>query len=194
MRQRYGLPARYGLYLGGFDPRKNLPTLIAAWRTVHAITGLPLVVAGEPRFGSLLPWETADRTAARVGLPSAAIVPIGAVKKEDLPALYRLATVFAYPSRFEGFGLPPLEAMACGVPVVASDATSLPEVVGDAGILVPPDAVARWSEELVRVIEDPVLAARLSAAGPARAAGFTWARTAQRTRAVYESLIGQGGD
>ena len=115
----------------------------------------------------------------------------GFVTDADLPTLYAAATLFAFPSRYEGFGLGPLEAMACGTPVLASDASSLPEVVGEAGLLLPPDDPAAWSEALRRLLDDPGLADRMRAAGLARAAEFTWVRTARRTRAVYASLLGR---
>lgn len=182
------LPERYGLYLGGFDPRKNLATLFRAWRCVHAATGVPLVVAGGvPPPGARL-GEPPQQTARRVGLPDEALVITGTVAAADLPELYRRASVFAYPSHYEGFGLPPLEAMASGAPVVVSSATSLPEVVGDAGLLVPPDDPERWVEALRRVLEDHALAERLRRDGLSRAARFTWRETARRTRAVYAAV------
>lgn len=185
-----GLPPRYGLYVGGFDPRKNVACLLEAWVGVHAATGVPLVVAGAlPADGDR--FLTDPREAARrVGLPPDALLMVGAVAQEDLPALYRGAAVFAYPSRFEGFGLPPLEAMACGTPVVASSATSLPEVVGDAGRLVSPDDPAAWSEAIREVLEDPVAATALREAGLRRAAAFPWSETARRTAEVYLRVAG----
>jgi glycosyltransferase involved in cell wall biosynthesis len=185
---RLGLPARYGLYLGGFDARKNVRTLMAAWRAVHAATGVVLVLAGRPPANVRVGREPIDVTARRAGLTERAYTAVGPVPRQDLPALYRGAAVFAYPSRYEGFGLPPLEAMACGVPVVASDATSLPEVVGDAGVLLPPDDVEAWSRALIEVMTDEAAAARLRQAGLRRASTFTWAETARRTLAVYRSV------
>ncbi|MCB0216670.1 MAG: glycosyltransferase family 4 protein [Chloroflexi bacterium] len=188
---RLDLPERFGLHVGGFDRRKNLETLIQAWVAVHAGTGLPLVLAGRPPApgDSLHPDPRA--LARRAGLPESALRLPGFVTDADLPTLYAAATLFAFPSRYEGFGLGPLEAMACGTPVLASDASSLPEVVGEAGLLLPPDDPAAWSEALRRLLDDPGLADRMRAAGLARAAEFTWVRTARRTRAVYASLLGR---
>jgi glycosyltransferase involved in cell wall biosynthesis len=113
----------------------------------------------------------------------------GYVPDDDLPALINCAEVFAFPSIFEGFGLPPLEAMACGIPVVCSNASSLPEVVNEAGVLVVPDDVRGWVEALNRVLADPTLRAHLRARGLARARQFTWEAAARRTLAVYESAL-----
>ena len=108
----------------------------------------------------------------------------------DLPALYRGADAFAFPSLYEGFGMPVLEALAYGVPVVASNTTSLPEIVGDAGILVDPLDEAAIGAALVRVLADAPLRARLIAVGPERAAHFSWERCAQETLAVLEGAAG----
>ena len=107
---------------------------------------------------------------------------------EELPRWYQAATVFAYPSAYEGFGLPALEAMACGTPVVTSNVSSLPEVVGDAGLLVDPGDDIALAGALRSLLASPAERARLRAAGLARAATFSWARMARETRAVYESL------
>jgi glycosyltransferase involved in cell wall biosynthesis len=113
---------------------------------------------------------------------------MGFLEDTDLPALYRQAAVLAFPSLYEGFGLPPLEAMACGTPVVASAASSVPEVVGDAGLLVDPLDVSAWTEALSRALDDPSLREPLRRAGLLRAAEFTWPRAAQHWRSVVESL------
>ena len=110
----------------------------------------------------------------------------GFVADEQLPALLNAAEVFAFPSHFEGFGLPPLEAMACGVPVVCSNASSLPEVVGEAGLLVAPDDLRAWVEALDRLLSDPALRQDLRGRGLARARQFTWEAAARQTLAVYE--------
>src|SRR6185503_7483994 len=105
----------------------------------------------------------------------------GYIPEADLPALFNCAEVFAFPSSFEGFGLPPLEAMACGVPVVCSNATSLPEVVGEAGLLVPPQDVPAWTEALGRLLDDANLRVELRARGLARARLYTWEQSARKT-------------
>ena len=116
-RAAHDLPERYGLYLGGFDRRKDLPTLMSAWRKVWSETGVPLVVAGRPpRPGHPLA-EDPKETARSVGLPSEAARFIGGVDGAHMAGLYAGAAVYAFPSRYEGFGLTPLEAMACGTPV-----------------------------------------------------------------------------
>ncbi len=188
-RTAYDLPPRYGLYLGGFDHRKDLPTLMSAWREVWATTKLPLVVAGRPpRPGHPLA-EDPRETARRTSLASEATRFIGGVDGSHMAGLYAGAAVYAFPSRYEGFGLTPLEAMACGTPVVAADATSVPEVVGEAGLLVPVGDAAGFAEAIIRVVEDPALAEHLGVAGPARAAGFTWAETARGTLKVYRKVL-----
>lgn len=185
------LPPRYGLYLGGYDVRKNLRTLVAAWQRVYAATGVPLVLAGRlPTAGDPLVPDPL-RMARDAGLPGDALVPIGYVSEEAKPSLYGRALVFAFPSIYEGFGLPPLEAMASGAPVVVADATSLPEVVGEAALRVEPLDAGAWADSLCRAIEDRALAARLGASGRKRAACFSWGNAAEQTRAVYCHVLRQ---
>ena len=190
LRARLGLPNRYALYVGINKPHKNLATLVDAWGRLAAVhpdvaATTDLVIAGpwDPRYAGV-------RAQADALPPPARVRFLGPVPEADLPALYSGAAVFAFPSRYEGFGLPLLEAMACGVPVVAADATSLPEVVGDAGWLVDPDDVAGWADALAATLADPTLAADLGGRGRARAAAFTWEETAGRTRAVYAAVGG----
>jgi glycosyltransferase involved in cell wall biosynthesis len=114
---------------------------------------------------------------------------LGFVADGDLPALYRQAAVFAFPSLYEGFGLPPLEAMACGTPVVASTSSSVPEVVDDAGLLVDPLDVPGWTDALRRLLDDQSLRAALRERGLHRAACFTWGKTAQRWLKIMEELV-----
>lgn len=213
VRAVHALPPAFGLYYGGFDPRKDVPTLVAAWRAVWDAHGLPLVIAGRPpsrehgsvRGGSRISADApclpphraipffADPAAlaGAAGLPPAAILPIGHVADDDLPALLSAATLFAYPSTYEGFGLPPLEAMACGTPVAVADATSLPEVVGDAGLRIAPGDAGAWAGALVALAGDAELRARLARTGLARAAAFTWRAAAERTMDVYRGVAGR---
>ena len=182
-RQRLGLPDRFALFLSTRDLRKNLAVALAAWPAVWRACGLPLVVAGRaPRKGSrvYVDWFADLEAGAAEWLRV-----FGPVDERDKPDLYRAADVFVFPSRYEGFGLDPLEAMASGVPVVVANATSLPEVVGDAGRLLPPDEPAAWADAVSAIAGDRGLAADMRERGIARAAGFTWARTAERTHAVY---------
>ena len=186
VRQRLGLPDRFGLFLSTRDVRKNLGVVLAAWPDVWRTCRLPLVIAGRaPRQGSrvYVDWfhnlDASSKSWLRV---------IGPIDEHRKPELYRAAELFVFPSRYEGFGLDPLEAMASGVPVLAANATSLPEVVGDAGQLLPTDDPAAWAEAATAVASDPGLANDMRARGLARAATFTWARTAERTHAVYRQV------
>ncbi len=185
LRQRLGLTAPFILSVGMMEPRKNWQGLIQAYSQARARHHLPhqLVLAG-PR-GWL--WESILEERERSPFRND-VVFVGFVPDEDLPALYSAADVFAFPSFYEGFGLPPLEAMACGTPVVVSDAASLPEVVGDAGLTVPPEDVDRLAEALAQLVTDEQQRARLREAGLARAATFTWERAAERMLAVYKQV------
>lgn len=185
IRGRYGLPDGYILYVGTIQPRKNIDTLIEAYARLKREKGIAekLVIVG--RKGWLY-----DKLFARIselGLGDDVIFT-GFVPDEDLPFIYDGARVFAYLSLFEGFGLPPLEAMACGVPVITSDTTSLPEVVGDAGIAVPPTDVAQVSEALFRVLSDPVWAAAMREKGKVRASLFSWEVAARETLEIYKAV------
>jgi glycosyltransferase involved in cell wall biosynthesis len=186
-----GLPPNYGLYLGGFDPRKRVEILAAAWPRVFAATGLPLVVAGVPPVPTGLARDGVRALRRGAEETPSAFRLVGEVPASDLPALYAGATVFAYPSRYEGFGLPPLEAMAVGTPVVATAGTSVEEVVADAGVLLSAAAgPSDWATALVRLIEDPEQRRRLISAGRTRATTFTWARCAAAVRDIYTRVAG----
>jgi len=173
LRHRMSLPGAYVLVVGSLEPRKNLRRLFAAWEILRRrIQGVELVVAGS---GAKVFRNTGfDRPPAGVRL-------VGHVSERDLPTLYSGALLFAYVSLYEGFGLPPLEAMACGTPVVASSTSSLPEVVGDAAVLVDPYDVDAIASEIHRVVEDSTLREELRRKGLERAKGFTWERTAELT-------------
>ncbi len=184
VRRKYELPDQFVLFVGTIEPRKNLVNLLEALAALKREGhGAKLVVAG--RKG----WLSADFDARlrSLGLESDVTFP-GFVPDEDLPAVYSAATVFAFPSWYEGFGIPILEAMACGTPVVCSNTSSLPEVVGDAALMVAPDDVRALKEALGRVLSDPELRGRFTAHGIVRAAPFTWQRTAEQTAAVYRAV------
>lgn len=185
VRRRYSLPDRFALYVGGFDQRKNVPRLIEAFALARQRRGLPhrLVIVGERRPASRF-FPDLVEAAQRSGVQDAVVFP-GHVPDEDLPALYCLADAFAYASLYEGFGLPPLEAMACGTPVVCSNSSSLPEVVGDAGLLVKPTDVEEIAEAIGQVLADAGLREELRWRGRRRAELFSWERTARATRQIY---------
>ncbi|HIE38916.1 MAG TPA: glycosyltransferase family 1 protein [Anaerolineales bacterium] len=190
VRVRHGLPLRYILYLGGFDVRKNVRTALAAYTWAGPVIGedCPLVVAGRLPERDTPFTPDPRRQAQALGLEPGWVRFIGPVAEEEKPALYRGAVAFLFPSRYEGFGLPPLEAMACGTPVVGSDTTSIPEVVGDAGVLVDPDDAAGMAGAAIQLAEDPDFRAELSRRALAQAARFSWERTARETLAAYRRV------
>jgi len=183
---RYGVPENYILYTGGFGPRKNLPCLLEAYaRCVRRLPGVPhLCLAGDAGSGRAV----LERLAARLGLEGLVVFP-GFVDWEHMPGLYSGARLFVYPSLYEGFGLPPLEAMACGCPVIAGRTGSLPEVLGNGALLVDPepDSLAR---AMLAVLARPPLSRSLAARGRRRARRYSWRKTASQTVAVYQRLLG----
>jgi glycosyltransferase involved in cell wall biosynthesis len=187
--QRYQLDPRlrYLLYVGSENPRKNLPRLVQAFARVRAsLPRVRLIKLGSPEYG---PQAESLRTRIQeLGL-SDAVLFYDHVPDHDLALFYNLAELFCFPSLYEGFGLPPLEAMACGTPVVCSDAASLPEVVGDAAIMIDPYDVEALAAAMQRVLADPDLQADLRQRGLERAASFTWGRTARQTVAVYREVL-----
>lgn len=191
-RRRQGLPQRYILHLGTLEPRKNLVRLVRAFAQVRAADlGQPpikLALAG----GKGWDYDAIFAEVAHQGLEQEVLFP-GYVSDEDLAWWYRAATIFVYPSLLEGFGLPVLEAMACGAPTVTSNLSSLPEVAGDAGLLVDPTSVDALAAALLRLLGDAGLAAELRTRGLAQAARFPWSRTATGTAAVYRRVLGLSG-
>jgi len=186
---RLDIPRPFMLYLGGIDARKNVPRLLDAYAALRARRAdtPDLVLAG--RLEREAGYDALMARARALGLGDALRLP-GYVSDDDLPALLSAARVFVFPSLYEGFGLPPLEALACGTPVVASDGGSLREVLGDAALLVPADDTGALGAALERVLTDPALAADLSRRGPLHAAAFTWERTARATLAAYREIAG----
>jgi glycosyltransferase involved in cell wall biosynthesis len=195
VKQHYALPDRYVLYFGSNKPHKNLVRLLEAFAQVRTgnrgegsrdqSLGIGLVIGGywDQRY------PEAKQSAEKLGLADR-VHFIGSVRETDLPAFYGGATAFAFVSEYEGFGLPPLEAMACGTPVIASNTSSLPEVIGEAGLLVDPHDVSAIAAALDRLVSDAALRADLKKRSVDRAAAFTWERTAAQTLAVYRAIIG----
>jgi glycosyltransferase involved in cell wall biosynthesis len=187
-RARYGLGACYVLYVGNFLPHKNLPRLLRAWAALppalRADTRLVLAGGDHARRPALA------ALAASLGLETGVAFP-GLVDDADLPAVYGGAMLLVQPSLEEGFGLPGLEAMACGVPVVASRRGALPELVGEAGLLVDPEDEPALTAVLARVLGSPQERATLAGRGVVRAADFTTARTAGRVVDLLEATAGR---
>ena len=187
VRHNYGIDGDYILSVGSIQPRKNLVRLINAYaslRGVHTGNSFPkLVIVGKRGWLYDETLRALEATGARDS-----IVLTGYVPESDLPALYSGALCFVYPSYFEGFGLPPLEAMKCGAPVVVGNATSLPEVVGDAGLKVDPFDVAAIADGIGELIYKPELREELRVKGLERARMFDWRHTAQQTLRVYEQV------
>ncbi len=191
VRRRLGLPQRYVLYLGGFDVRKNLRAVFAAF--AHAARRVPdvwLVVGGRlPERDT--PFTPDPRRLAREAGVAERTAFVGWVDEADKPALYAGADALLFPSRYEGFGLPPLEAMACGAPVVGSRAASLAEIVGEGGLLYDPDDAAGMGEGLAALLTDAATRAALAEKALAQARRFSWARTAEETLRAYEFALGR---
>jgi glycosyltransferase involved in cell wall biosynthesis len=189
VRQKYDLTEGYVLYLGGFDARKNVRALLSAWTwAADAVgQGYPLVLGGQlPKPDGHL-FDDFPRLAEELKITDT-VKFIGPVEEADKPALYRSASVFVYPSRYEGFGLPPLEAMACGVPVVVGNGGSLPEVVGDAGYILPPNDTRSFGAAIITCLIEPTVADSLRERGLAQAKKFSWEQTARQTVEAYEAV------
>ncbi|MBA2339190.1 MAG: glycosyltransferase family 4 protein [Pyrinomonadaceae bacterium] len=187
IKRRYGIAGDYILAVGSIQPRKNLPRLIRAYanlRRKRPAGNLPQLV-----FVGKQAWLYAEtlRALEESGVKAQTVLT-GYVPEADLPALYSGALCFVYPSYFEGFGLPPLEAMQCGTPVITGNLTSLPEVVGSAGLTVNPFDEEQLTAALGKLIDDENLRAHLHRIGIERAAQFSWQKTAQLTLAVYEQV------
>ena len=185
-RRDRGLPERFVLFLGTIEPRKNVPHLIDAFADLTAtdLSDTYLIIAGgrgwmaESAFARVEERGVQDRVRF-----------VGYVPEAEKRLWYGAATCFCYPSLYEGFGLPPLEAMACGTPVIVSNSSSLPEVVGDAGMIVPPDDRPALREALHKLLSDPRLREQLRAKGLARARRFSWAEAARQTARVYRQAL-----
>lgn len=189
LRRRFDLRGAVVFNVGGLDVRKNLPVLLEAF--ARALPRLPegttLVIAGQPHTDNPRLYPPLEPIVRRLRLEQR-VVLTGPISEEDKLAFYQLADLYVYPSLYEGFGLSPLEAMACGTPVVAAARTSLPEVVGEGGLLVEPEPDV-LAEAIERVLLDAELRAALSRRALAQAARFSWERTARETVAVYHRVL-----
>jgi glycosyltransferase involved in cell wall biosynthesis len=185
---RYGLRPGFLFSLGRLNRRKNLERVLLAYRRLRTggASDTTLVIGGKRDYGG-------DEVLRRIGLSGVAssIRWIGLIPDEDLPAFYSAAACFVYPSLFEGFGLPVLEAMACGTPVVTSNRGALAELVGDAAMVVDPESVDALAEAMTRVLTDAPLAADLGRRGLERSRRFSWRETARRTLEVYREAVGR---
>jgi len=196
IHRKYDLPESYLLYLGGFDQRKNVPTLLRAFAQLAKDPRVFLVVAGRlPEYGLDLAIQ-AKRSdffpdpqpiVQELGIGKR-VVFTGWVPEQDKPVLYSGARALVFPSLYEGFGLPPLEALACGTPVIASNRGSLPEIVGDGGLLLEPDDVEGLAGAMEKLLNDDTLWGDLRQKGLAHATRFSWEKTARETLAVYQEI------
>lgn len=189
VRTKYGLPPLYILCLSTLEPRKNIPTLLHAFArlrsTLYGDPALHLVVAGARGWRE----QAIFQTVKSLGLEQAVCFP-GFIDDEDLPALYTGALCFVFPSLYEGFGLPVLEAMGCGVPVIVSNTSALPEVAGEAALLVDPGDVEGMAAAMAAVVDSASLREHLRQKGFAQARSFSWETTARKTLELYGALGG----
>jgi glycosyltransferase involved in cell wall biosynthesis len=185
LRRESGVTRSYALYVGNLEPRKDLPTLLRAWVTSSASRDFALILAGAPAYLSSPTLRAIQQAAVHADIRS-----LGYVAGSLKAALFNGASAFIYPSFYEGFGIPVLEAMHHGLPVIACNSSSIPEVIGEAGLLVPPRDPAAMSAAIDRVLGDVELRTELRAAGRARAAQFSWSRVAEETAAIYGEVGG----
>ena len=187
VREKYGLPQKIVLYVGTVEPRKNVASLARAFALLpEPIKGqFTLVIAGKPGWFV----ESIKTEISRLQLGEK-VRFIGYVDRKDLPSLYQCATLFVYPSLYEGFGFPPLEAMSCGVPVLCSNTSSFPEVVGDAAIMVDPHDVRQMGRELERLLISPGLRDEVRMKGLAQAGRFSARSMAEQTLKIFEDTVG----
>jgi glycosyltransferase involved in cell wall biosynthesis len=186
VRQKYGLPKTFLLFVGSTDPRKNLENLILAYNTLSKDIqrDCKIIVVGAKGFKN-------NRITRLLKNLTDKVVCLGYVSNTDLAGLYNLATLFIYPSFYEGYGMPPVEAMACGCPVITSSVSSLPEVCGDAAYYVDPYDVNSIADGIYKVITDENLRMSLSQKGLANAARFSWAKSAQEHLKLFEEIAGK---
>jgi glycosyltransferase involved in cell wall biosynthesis len=184
---KYNLPQKYILFVGTLEPRKNLIGLLKAYQILQKQYGCSekLVIVGAKgwKFTPIFDWVQENQLEHE-------IIFTGYIDDEDLPAIYSAATVLVMPSIYEGFGLPLLEAMQCGTPVIGSDISSIPEIIGEAGILVEPSDYSALAGEIHRMISDPSIRQFYSQMALERSKQFTWEKTALETKQIYEKVLG----
>ncbi len=188
LRTRRNLPEKMILHVGTIEPRKNIACLVGAFARAKRAARLPhrLVLIGARGWK----YSKVDTAIEQEGI-SNDVIFAGYVPQDELPLWYQAADLLAYPSLYEGFGLPPLEAMACGTPVVTSNAASLPEVVGDAALQVAPDDEPALADAIVRALTDRALREQMIARGIAQAAQFSWERAGRETTALYRTVLAE---
>jgi glycosyltransferase involved in cell wall biosynthesis len=191
VRKKYDLPDFYVLYLGGYEIHKNVTTLLLAYTYVAQALGddYPLVLAGAKPDRASARFPDYDSYIKRLDLEES-VTWTGYIDEEDKPAVYRGASAFVFISRHEGFGLPALEAMACGVPLIAGNGSSLPEVVGDAAFTLDPDDDRQIGGSIIAAVMQEELAAEMRENGLAQAANFSWEKTATETLLIYDEVAG----
>lgn len=190
IKQKYNLPENFVLYLGGYDVRKNVSALLHAYTWVSATLGdqYPLVLAGRLPQTDTPFFPDPLRIARELGLEDYIITP-GWIAEEDRPLLYAAATVFVFPSRYEGFGLPVLEAMACGVPVVTTNAASIPELAGPAAFQLDPNDTKHMAAPIIRLCTEEESRDAMIERGFAQVEKFSWVKTAAETLRAYREAL-----
>lgn len=183
-RREKSLPERFWLFIGTLEPRKNLVTLLEAYAALPVTERLPLVIGGDKGWGYQPIFEAVQRHSLEADVRFEGFIPAS-----ELAFWYNAAETFIYPSVFEGFGLPVLEAMACGTPVIVADTSSLPEVVGESGLRVPPKVVDAWRSALVHASQDAAWRENASVSGLQEAARYSWELTAQATLEGYRKAL-----
>ena len=186
--EQYGLThGEYLLFVGTLEPRKGVDTLLESWANLpaHLKKAYPLVLAGAPGWGNKSLQDRIVKLSQNDGLRHLSFVPAG-----DLSALYAGATAFVYPSHYEGFGLPVLEAMSCGVPVICTADTSMSEITGDHALLIQSGNAEQLTDQIRRLLEDEQLRLSLSSTGLVRAGSFSWRKCAEQTHEIYRTLAG----
>jgi glycosyltransferase involved in cell wall biosynthesis len=189
-RHHYSLPERFAFWVGDFRPEKNLFFLVHAWsRLLDHVPDPPTLVLAGSQKGE---YRKLAKEVEKCGLEGKVLFP-GFIRDDDLPAVYSSATLFVFPSLYEGFGLPPLEAMACGTPCIVSNSSSLPEVTGSAAMLFNPTSLESLEECVVRVLTEPDLYESLRERGLRQSALFPWSKAAEETLRVYRSALEETG-